>query len=129
MLDRAAAGRDSQVWSDLWTELHHNGFLDPSRPLVLPALTNMAECDDAGTAAAALHLAATLLVQADQRYETRKLRHQHTPEVVRLPTAADRWRQTATDRYDCCHLLETVLNLEGDFHWAQGLIWGIVNEE
>lgn len=89
----------------------------------------MAECDDAGTAAAALHLAATLLVQADQRYETRKLRHQHTPEVVRLPTAADRWRQTATDRYDCCHLLETVLNLEGDFHWAQGLIWGIVNEE
>ncbi|MET8537807.1 hypothetical protein ABZV67_40220 [Streptomyces sp. NPDC005065] len=129
LLDRAATGRDSQVWSDLWTELYHNGSLDVSHPLVLPALMNMAEGDDADTAAAALHLAGALLVQADQRYETRKLRDQHTPEVVRLLAAANRWRQATADRKDYCHLLEAVLNLEGEIHWAEDLIWGIVSEE
>ncbi|MER6977286.1 hypothetical protein ABT317_09730 [Streptomyces carpinensis] len=79
LLHRAATGRDTQAWSDLWTELYHNGSLDVSHPLVLPALTDMVEGDDADTAAAALHLAGALLVQADQRYETRELRHQHAP--------------------------------------------------
>ncbi|MEU6011049.1 hypothetical protein [Streptomyces sp. NPDC047453] len=129
LLVRAATGRDGQVWSDLWTELYHNGSLDVSHPLVLPALTDMAEGDDADTAAAALHLAGALLVQADQRYETRTLRDQHAPEVARLLAAANRWRQATDDRNGYCHLLETVLNLEGDIHWAEELIWGIVNEE
>ncbi|MEU9291753.1 hypothetical protein AB0D57_45885 [Streptomyces sp. NPDC048275] len=129
LLDRAATGRDSQAWSDLWTELYHNGSLDVSHPLVLLALMNMAEGDDADTAASALHLAGALLVQADQRYETRKLRDQHTHEVVRLLAAANRWRQATADRNDYCHLLATVLNLEGDIHWAEDLTWGIVSEE
>lgn len=129
LLDRAATGRDSQVWSDLWTELYHNGSLDPSHPLLLPALMNMAEGDDADTAAASLHLAGALLVQADQRYETRKLRDQHTPEVVRLLAAANRWRRVTADRKDYCHLLEAVLNLEGEIPWAEDLIWGMVSEE
>ncbi|MBT2369306.1 hypothetical protein J7E88_29375 [Streptomyces sp. ISL-10] len=129
LLDRAATGRDGQAWSDLWTELYHNGSLEVSHPLVLPALMDMAEGDDADTAAAALHLAGALLVQADQRYETRKLRDQHAPEVARLLAASNRWRQATADRNDYCHLLETVLNLEGDIHWAEDLIWGIVSEE
>ena len=123
LLDRAADGRDSQVWSDLWTELYHHGSLDPSHPLVLPALMNMAEGADAETAAAALHLAGALLIQADQRYETRKLRDQHTPEVVRLLAAANRWRRTTADRKDYCDLLEGVLNLEGEIPWAEDLVW------
>jgi hypothetical protein len=129
LLDRAAMGRDSQVWSDLWTELYHNGSLDVSHPLVLPALMNMAEGDDADTATAALHLAGALLVQADQRYENRKLRDQHTPELVRLLAAANRWRRATADRKDYFHLLEAVLNLEGEIHWAEDLIWGLVSEE
>ncbi|MFJ9870158.1 hypothetical protein [Streptomyces sp. NPDC101165] len=129
LLNRAATGRDSQVWSDLWTELYHNGSLEASHPLVLPALMSMAEGDDADTAAAALHLAGALLVQADQRYETRKLRDQQAPAVARLLAAANRWRQATAARNDYCHLLETVLNLEGDVHWAEDLIWGIVSEE
>lgn len=129
LLDRAATGPDSQAWNDLWTELYHNGSLEAPHPLVLPALTDLAEGDDAGTAAAALHLAGALLDQADQRYETRELRDRHAPEVARLLAAAHRWRQATADRNDYCHLLETVLNLEGDIHWAEDLIWGVVSEE
>ncbi|MFE7110964.1 hypothetical protein ACFU98_17100 [Streptomyces sp. NPDC057575] len=129
LLDRAATGRDDQAWSDLWTELYHNGSLQVSHPLVLPALTDLAEGDHFDTAAASLHLAGALLVQADQRYETRKLRQQHAPEVGRLLAASNRWRQATADRNDYCHLLEAVLNLEGGIHWAEDLIWGIVSEE
>jgi hypothetical protein len=129
LLDRAATGRDGQVWSDLWTELYHNGTLDVSDPLLFPALTTMAEGDDADTAASALHLAGALLAQADQRHETRQLRERHASEVARLLAAAHRWRQSATDRNAYCHLLEAVLNLEGEVDWAEDLIWGIVSEE
>lgn len=129
LLERAAAGRDGQAWSDLWTELYHNGTLEASHPLVLPALADMAEGDDADTAASALHLAGALLVQADQRYETRELRDRRAPEVARLLAAAHRWRQVAGDRDGYCHLLEAVLNLEGDIHWGEELIWGILSEE
>ncbi|WP_327245862.1 hypothetical protein [Streptomyces sp. NBC_01320] len=129
LLERAAKGRDSQAWSDLWTELYHNGSLDVAQPLVLHTLTDMAEDDHADTAVSALLLAGALLVQADQRYETRNLRDRHAPEVARLLAAANRWRQVTADRNDYCHLLEAVLNLEGDIHWAQDLIWGVVNEE
>ncbi|MFB6874894.1 hypothetical protein [Streptomyces sp. NPDC056323] len=129
LLDRAATGRDDQAWSNLWTELYHNGSLQVSHPLVLPALTDMAEGDHFDTAAAALHLAGALLVQADQRYETRKLRQQHASEVGRLLAASNRCRQATADRNDYCHLLEAVLNLEGGIHWAEELIWGIVSEE
>ncbi|MEU9353534.1 hypothetical protein AB0D65_21685 [Streptomyces griseoloalbus] len=129
LLNRAATGQDGQVWSDLWTELYHNGSLEVSHPLLLPALVDMAEGDDARTAAAALHLAGALLVQADQRHETRTLREQHAAEVARLLVAADRWRQATADRNDYCYLLEAVLDLEGDLHWAEDLIWGIVSGE
>ncbi|WP_386144251.1 hypothetical protein [Streptomyces yanii] len=129
LLERAATGRDSQAWSDLWTELYHNGSLDVAQPLVLHTLTDMAEDDHADTAASALLLAGALLVQADQRYETRHLRDRHAPEVARLLAAANRWRQVTADRNDYCHLLEAVLNLEGGIHWAQDLFWGVVNEE
>ncbi|MEV6529411.1 hypothetical protein AB0M86_07425 [Streptomyces sp. NPDC051639] len=90
LLERAATGRDSQAWSDLWTELYHNGSLDVAHPLVLPTLADLAETGKADEAASALHLAGALLVQADQRYETRNLRHQYTPEVARLLGAANR---------------------------------------
>lgn len=73
--------------------------------------------------------AGALLVKADQRCETRKLRQQHAPEVGRLLAASNRWRQATADRNDYCHLLEAVLNLEGGIHWAEDLIWGIVSEE
>ncbi|GAA1285919.1 hypothetical protein ACFPWS_12970 [Streptomyces aureus] len=129
LLERAAEGADSQAWSDLWTELYHNGSLDVAHPLVLHTLTDMAEDDHADTAASALHLAGALLVQADQRYETQNLRNQHVSQVARLLAAANRWRQDTADRNDYCHLLEAVLNLEGDIHWAQDLIWGVVSEE
>ncbi|MET8223043.1 hypothetical protein [Streptomyces sp. NPDC005301] len=129
LLERAATGRDGQAWGDLWTELYHNGTLDVTDPLVLHTLADMAEADKADTAASALHLAGALLVQADQRYETRNLRQDHEPEVARLLGAANRWRQIAADRNDYCHLLEAVLNLEGDIHWAEDLIWGVVSEE
>ncbi|MEU1710674.1 hypothetical protein ABZ478_36080 [Streptomyces sp. NPDC005706] len=129
LLERAAKGQDSQAWSDLWTELYHNGSLDVAHPLVLPALADVADADNADMAASALHLAGALLVQADQRYETRNLRHQYAPEVTRLLDAANRWRQVTADRNDYCSLVEAVLNLEGDIRWAEHLIWGIVNEE
>ncbi len=129
LLERAATGRDSQAWSDLWTELYHNGSLDAAHPLVLHTLADMAQAGEADMAASAIHLAGALLVQADQRYETRNLRHQYAPEVARLLGAANRWRQITADRNDYCHLLEAVLNLEGDIHWAEDLIWGLVSEE
>ncbi|MEU2378329.1 hypothetical protein [Streptomyces misionensis] len=135
LLERAAGGRDDQAWSDLWTELYHNGSLDVAHPLVLPTLADMADMADmadagnADTAASALHLAGALLVQADQRHETRNLRRRYAPDVTRLLGAANRWRQATADRNDYCHLLEAVLNLEGDIHWAEDLIWGVVSEE
>ncbi|MEV5320192.1 hypothetical protein AB0K92_21485 [Streptomyces sp. NPDC052687] len=129
LLDRAATGRDGQVWSDLWTGLYHNGTLDVRDPRVFPALAAMAEGDDAGTAASALHLAGALLAQADHRHETRTLREQHARDVARLLAAAHRWRTSTPGRDDYCHLLEAVLHLEGDVDWAEDLIWGIVSEE
>ncbi|KUJ39469.1 hypothetical protein ADL25_20640 [Streptomyces sp. NRRL F-5122] len=129
LLERAATGQDSQAWSDLWTELYHNGTLDVAHPLVLPTLADMAESGKADVAASALHLAGALLIQADQRYETRNLRHQYTPEVTRLLDAANQWRPVTADRNDYCHLVEAILNLEGDIHWAEDLIWGVVSEE
>jgi hypothetical protein len=95
LLDRALppVGTVRPAWSDLWAVLYHNGSLEVSYPLLLPALTDMAEGDHADTAAAALLLAGALLVQADQRYETRKLRHQHALEAGRLLAASNRWRQ------------------------------------
>ncbi|TFV31607.1 hypothetical protein E4K10_05650 [Streptomyces sp. T1317-0309] len=92
-MERAATGQDSQAWSDLWTELYHNGTLDAAHPLVLPRLADMAESGKADVAASALHLAGALLVQADQRCETRNLRPQYAPEVRRLLGAANQWRQ------------------------------------
>ncbi|MFJ6908288.1 hypothetical protein [Streptomyces griseoluteus] len=129
LLERAAKGRDSQAWSDLWTELYHNGSLDVAQPLVLHTLADMAQTDKASTATSALHLAGALLVQADQRYETRNLRHQYAPEVIRLLGAANRWRTLTADRKDYCYLVEAVLNLQGDISWAEDLIWGVVSEE
>ncbi|MEU1319217.1 hypothetical protein [Streptomyces tibetensis] len=129
LLERAATGRDSQAWSDLWTELYHNGTLDVTDPLVLHTLADMAEAEKADAAASALHLAGALLVQADRRYETRNLRHRYAPETARLLGAANRWRQLTAGRNDYCHLLEAVLNLEGDIHWAEDLLWGVVSEE
>lgn len=126
LLERAATGRDGQAWSDLWTELYHNGSLDAADPLVLHTPAGMAEAD---TAASALHLAGAVLVQADQRHETRNLRHRYAPQIARLLGAANRWRQITADRDDYCHLLEAVLNLEGDIHWAEDLLWGVVSEE
>ncbi|MFE8014267.1 hypothetical protein ACFU3O_16190 [Streptomyces antibioticus] len=129
LLERAATGADSQAWSDLWTELYHNGSLDVAHPLVLPTLTDMAEDHHADTAASSLHLAGALLIQAGQRHETRNLRAREAPQVARLLAAANRWRQVMADRKDYCYLLEAILNLEGDIHWAQDLIWGVVSEE
>ncbi|MBW8705263.1 hypothetical protein MBT84_37255 [Streptomyces sp. MBT84] len=129
LLERAATGQDSQAWSDLWTELYHNGTLDAAHPLVLPTLADMAESGKADVAASALHLAGALHVQADQLYETRNLRHQYAPEVTRLLDAANQWRSVTADRNDYCHLVEAILNLEGDIHWAEDLIWGVVSEE
>ncbi|MGW0858206.1 hypothetical protein [Streptomyces sp. NPDC002690] len=129
LLDRAATGRDDQAWSDLWTELFHNGTLDVSDPLVMTALSDMARGDDTKTAAAALHLAGALLVQADQWHETRDLRSRRASEVARMVTSAGRLRRTTTDRNDYCYLLESLLDLEGDILWAQDLFWGIVGEE
>ncbi|MFR9796257.1 hypothetical protein ACL02U_10195 [Streptomyces sp. MS06] len=129
LLERAATGRDSQAWSDLWTELYHNGSLDVAHPLVLHTLADMAQADEADMAASALHLAAALLVQSDRRYETRNLRHQYASEVERLLGAANRWREVTAERNDYCHLIEAVLNLEGDIHWAEDLIWGVVSKE
>ncbi|MEV7686940.1 hypothetical protein ACFW1F_09545 [Streptomyces bungoensis] len=129
LLERAATGRDSQAWSGLWTELYHNGSLDVAHPLVLPTLADMAQAGTADMAASALHLAGGLLVQADQRYETRNLRHRYAPEVARLLSAANRWRQATADRNDYCYLVEAILNLEGDIHWAEDLIQGVVSEE
>ncbi|MGC0378885.1 hypothetical protein RKD28_006401 [Streptomyces sp. SAI-229] len=129
LLERAAADRDGRAWNDLWTELYHNGTLDASHPLVLPALTDMAEGDDAHTAASALHLAGAVLVQADQRYGPRDLRDRYAPEAARLLAAAHRWRRVTRDRAEYCHLLEAVLNLEGDIHWGEELLWGVVSGE
>ena len=129
LLERAATGRDSQAWSDLWTELYHNGSLDAAHPLVLHTLADMAQADHADPAVSALHLAGALLVQADQRSETRNLRHQYASDVVRLLDSGERWRQLTADRNDYCSLLEAVLNLEGDIRWAESLLWGIVSEE
>lgn len=129
LLERAATGRDSQAWSDLWTELYHNGSLDPAHPLVLPTLADWAQADEARTAASAVHLAGALLVQADQRYGTRDLRHRYAPDVARLLASAHRWRQVTADRNDYCYLVEAVLNLEGDISWAEDLLGGVVGEE
>ncbi|MEW2619102.1 hypothetical protein [Streptomyces sp. NPDC048106] len=129
LLARAATGRDGQAWSDLWTELYHNGTLDAAHPLVLRTLADLAQSGEAETAASALHLAGALLVQADQRYETRDLRHRYAPEVARLLDAANRWRRVFADRSDYCWLIEAVLNLEGDVHWAEDLFHGILDEE
>ncbi|MEV0240909.1 hypothetical protein AB0I06_13400 [Streptomyces sp. NPDC050674] len=129
LLERAATGRDSQAWSDLWTELYHNGTLDVADPLVLRTLADMAEAEEADAAASALHLAGALVVQADQHHETRNLRHRYTPEIARLLDAANRWRRLTSGRNDYCHLLEAVLNLEGDILWAEELFWGVVSEE
>ncbi|MFD8504037.1 hypothetical protein ACFV2L_15130 [Streptomyces sp. NPDC059687] len=129
LLERAATGQDSQAWSDLWTELYHNGTLDAAHPLVLPALADMAESGKADVAASALHLAGAVLVQADQRYEDRNLRHQYAPEVRRLLGAANQWRQVTAHHRDYCYLVEAILNLEGDIHWAEDLIFGVVSEE
>ncbi|MFF5984947.1 hypothetical protein ACFY78_39520 [Streptomyces olindensis] len=129
LLRRAATGRDGQAWSDLWTELYHNGSLEVADPLVLPTLADMAETDRADVAAPALHLAGALLVRADMRYETRNLRNRYAPDVARLLDAANRWRQATADPDDYCHLVEAVLNLEGEIHWAEDLIWGLVGEE
>jgi len=96
---------------------------------VLPTLADMAESGKADVAVSALHLAGALLIQADQRYETRNLRHQYAPEVTRLLDAANQWRPVTADRNDYCHLVEAILNLEGDIHWAEDLIWGVVSEE
>ncbi len=96
---------------------------------MLPTLTDMAEDNHAHTAASALHLAGALLIQAGQRHETRNLRDGEAPQVARLLAAANRWRQVTADRKDYCYLLEAILNLEGDTHWAQDLIWGVVSEE
>ncbi|MFJ6391295.1 hypothetical protein ACIQJT_27215 [Streptomyces sp. NPDC091972] len=128
LLERAATG-DGRAWSDLWTELFHNGTLDVADPLVPRALADMAEAGTADTAASALHLAGAVLVQADQRFETRNLRDRYAPEIARLLAAANRWRQVTADRNDYCHLLEAVLNLEGDIHWAEDLVGGVVGEE
>ncbi|GGV69648.1 hypothetical protein GCM10010294_26820 [Streptomyces griseoloalbus] len=129
LLEQAATDRDGQAWSDLWTELYHNGSLDVAHPLLFHTLADLAEADKAGTAASALHLAGALLVQADQRHETRNLRHQYAPEAARLLGAANRWRQVTADRNDYCHLVEAILNLEGDIHWAESLVRGVVSEE
>lgn len=129
LLARAATGQDSQAWSDLWTDLYHNGSLDSSHAVVLPALADLAEGDDADTAASAVCLAGALLVQADQRYESRNLRHRYAPEVARLLAAAHRWRKATVDRNDYCCSVEVILNLEGDIHWAQDLFWGVVEGE
>lgn len=51
LLERAATGRDSQAWSDLWTELYHNGSLNVAHPLVLHTLADMAQGDKADMAA------------------------------------------------------------------------------
>ncbi|MBM9622286.1 hypothetical protein ACFQ60_14955 [Streptomyces zhihengii] len=129
LLERAATGRDGQAWSDLWTELYHNGSLDVAHPLVLHTLADMAEADEADVAAPALHLAGALLVQADQRYENRNLRREYAPDVARLLGAANRWRQLSTAGSDYCPLIEAVLNLEGDILWAEALFEGILSEE
>ncbi|MGW2768980.1 hypothetical protein [Streptomyces sp. NPDC001275] len=51
------------------------------------------------------------------------MRDEQASEVARLLAAANRWRQATADRDGYCHLLETVLNLEGDIHWAEDLFW------
>ncbi|MER6332206.1 hypothetical protein ABT298_23310 [Streptomyces sp. NPDC001034] len=56
LLERAATGADSRAWSELWTELYHNGTLDVAHPLVLRTLAGMARSDEADVAASALHL-------------------------------------------------------------------------
>ncbi|MEU6240393.1 hypothetical protein [Streptomyces sp. NPDC047024] len=129
LLGHAATSGNARAWSDLWTELYHNGSLDVAHPLVLPTLAGMAQAEDAGVAASALQLAGALLVQADQRYETRDLRQRYAPEVARMREAANRWRRVTADRDDYCYLVEALLNLEGDIHWAEDLIGGVVGEE
>ncbi|MFR9787486.1 hypothetical protein ACL07V_02215 [Streptomyces sp. MB22_4] len=129
LLERAATGADGRAWSELWTELYHNGTLDVAHPLVLRTLAGMARSDEAGVAAPALHLAGALLVQADQRHETRDLRHRYAPEVACLLDAANRWRQVTAERSDYCYLLEAVLDLEGDIHWAEDLTGGLAAGE
>jgi hypothetical protein len=125
LLERAARGPEDGAWSELWTELYHNGSLDAVSPAALRGLAGLAEGEDPGVADSALHLAGAFLIQADQRHETASLRGALAPEVARLLAAAHRRRSLVTDDGDYCYLLEAVLNLEGEIHWAEDLFHGL----
>ncbi|WP_448321387.1 hypothetical protein [Streptomyces sp. CO7] len=129
LLERAARGPQDGAWSELWTELYHNGSLDTVSPAALRGLAELAEGEDPGIADSALHLAGAFLIQADQRHETASLRDALAPEVARLLAAAHRRRSLVTDDGDYCYLLEVVLNLEGQIDWAEDLFRGLCTEE
>ncbi|MFJ4436927.1 hypothetical protein [Streptomyces sp. NPDC088923] len=124
LLDAAAHG-DGRAWSGLWTELFHNGTLDPAHPLVLPALTAMAE---EGTVEA-LSLAGALLVRDDGCPEPGRLREAYALEVARLLAAAHRSRQAVVGSGTYCVVLEALLGVEGGAPYAEELIGGLLNEE
>ncbi|MFE2218960.1 hypothetical protein ACFW93_44545 [Streptomyces canus] len=60
---------------------------------------------------------------------SRRLERHCDEGLRRLNEPGGREAESEADRNDYCHLLEAVLNLEGDIHWAEDLIWGIVSEE
>jgi hypothetical protein len=60
---------------------------------------------------------------------SRRLERHCDEDPRRLDEPGGREAESEADRNDYCHLLEAVLNLKGDIHWAEDLIWGIVSEE
>lgn len=129
LLDRIAAEPTSELWSDLWSALCHQGSVYSASFAALPWLAGTAGSDDREQAVNALTLAGAIMAGAGPGREADDVRARHAAEVAALLSLANERLRTAGDRDEYVYLLESVLAFEGVVGWSEELAWGLTNEE
>ncbi|WP_435058813.1 hypothetical protein [Streptomyces sp. bgisy060] len=129
LLARIASEGESDLWSDLWSALCHQGSVYSASFAALPWLTDMAEDEDREQAVNALHLAGAIMAGVAQPHGDDGVRARYSAEITTLLASVNRHLRTATDRTEYIDLLGSMLAFEGVPGWSEDLAWGLGNEE
>lgn len=131
LLGQASPDGSSQVWSDLWSRLCHQGSVYSASHAAIPALAEMAQQWPAPARFEPILLAAAIVAGIDQPWHLPDVHSTYAAQIEILATLTRRalaHRSLAADAATYVYVLQALLAFEGVEVWGNQLN-GINDEE
>jgi hypothetical protein len=124
LLERAVSDPRSEVWTELWSRLCHQGTVYSASFAALPALTRLAQHLSAADRVMPLVLAGAIVASTDRPHDADDPRVTHAAEVSDLIGLTEQALDDPgliEEPATYIHLLQALLALEGVEVWGQWL--------